>query len=101
MLFAKFIPEVKIMTDSTVLNLGSEALRVFLMVAGPLLAVGLLVGLLISILQATTQIQEQTLVFVPKLLAVGLTLMALSPWMTQVMSSYVRSLVDGMANVLR
>ena len=71
------------------------------MVAGPLLAIGLLVGLLISILQATTQIQEQTLVFVPKLLAVGLTLVGFGTWMIQVIGTFVANLVDAMGNVLR
>jgi len=71
------------------------------MLAGPLLAIGLLVGLLISILQATTQIQEQTLVFVPKLLAVGLTLLAFGSWMLQVMSGFVYGLLTAMGNVLR
>ena len=89
------------MSDAWVMSLGIEALRVFLMVAGPLLSIGLLVGLLISILQATTQIQEQTLVFVPKLLAVGLTLLGFGAWMLQVMSTFVLSLIYAMGNILR
>jgi len=82
-------------------DVGINALRVFLMVAGPLLAIGLIVGLIISILQATTQIQEQTLVFVPKLLAVGLTLIAFGGWMLQIMGTWLLSLLDTMANILR
>ena len=89
------------MSDAFVLSLGIDALRVFLMVAGPLLSIGLLVGLLISILQATTQIQEQTLVFVPKLLAVGLTLLGFGSWMLQVLASFVLGLISAMGNVLR
>ena len=89
------------MTDTFVLSLGLDALRVFLMVAGPLLAIGLIIGLLISILQATTQIQEQTLVFVPKLLAVGFTLLGFGSWMIQVLSSFILSLITAMGNVLR
>ena len=89
------------MTDAWVMGLGINALRVFLMVAGPLLAIGLVVGLVISILQATTQIQEQTLVFVPKLFAVGLTLLGFGAWMLQVMGSFVLGLIYSMGNVLR
>ena len=89
------------MDDAWVLSLGIDALRVFLMVAGPLLVIGLLVGLLISILQATTQIQEQTLVFVPKLLAVGLTLLGFGSWMLQVLGSFINNLLVAMGNVLR
>ena len=58
------------MTDQTVVNIAREAVLTVLLVAGPALGIGMLVGLLVSIFQATTQIQEQTLTFIPKIVAV-------------------------------
>ena len=62
------------MSQAVVLDIMKDALTTIIMIAGPILIVALLVGLLISVLQATTQIQEQTLTFVPKILAVFLAL---------------------------
>jgi flagellar biosynthetic protein FliQ len=75
------------MDTQTVIAIGREALTVTLMVAGPMLLVGLVIGLIISIFQSVTQINEMTLTFVPKILAVALTLLIFLPWM-------VNTLVD-------
>ena len=69
------------MSEVEIIALGKEAVRTVLLVSGPTLGLGLLVGLLVSIFQATTQIQEQTLTFIPKIIAVLLSLVLFGPWM--------------------
>lgn len=69
------------MTPQMVIALGREALTVTLLVAAPMLIFGLLIGLVIAIFQAITQIHEMTLTFVPKILAVALALLVFMPWM--------------------
>ncbi len=81
------------MTELFVINLGREALYTALLVAGPMLGFGLLVGLLVSVLQATTQIQEQTLSFIPKILAVFGALAIFGPWMLRVLLEFSENLL--------
>lgn len=81
------------MTAETVMSMTYVAMQVALMMAGPLLFVTLVVGLVISIFQAATQINEMTLSFIPKLLAVGGTLVLLGPWLISVMVDYIRQLI--------
>ncbi len=81
------------MTTQTVLTLGQQCLETMLMVAAPLLLVGLVVGLVISILQAATQINEMTLSFIPKMLAIFGTMMILGPWMLSTLIDYTRRLI--------
>lgn len=69
------------MTETALIALGRDALLTVLLVAGPMIGLGLLVGLVISIFQATTQIQEQTLTFVPKIVAVLVAGVIFGPWM--------------------
>jgi flagellar biosynthetic protein FliQ len=78
--------------ESTVLDVGNDALYLIMYLAAPLLAAALIVGLLISVLQAATQIQEQTLSFIPKLVAMALALMLMGPWMLQLWISYTQEL---------
>ncbi|NLW60517.1 MAG: flagellar biosynthesis protein FliQ [Firmicutes bacterium] len=80
------------MTDVTVVAIIRQGVTTVLMVAGPMLGVGMIVGLLVSIFQATTQIQEQTLTFIPKLLAVFFTLVLLGPWMLRVLVDFTTEL---------
>ena len=82
------------MTPEAVMSMTYQALRVALVMAGPLLLVILAVGLLISIFQAATQINEMTLSFIPKLLAMAVTLVLLGPWLISTMVDYIRSLLD-------
>ena len=77
-------------------DLGREALWIAVKLALPVLAVGLLVGFVISVLQAATQVQEQTLSFIPKMFAMVLTLFALLPWMVGVLVDYARELITDM-----
>ncbi|MDQ0149915.1 flagellar biosynthesis protein FliQ [Eubacterium multiforme] len=69
------------MSEMAIMTIVKKALSTGVMVAGPILAISLIVGLIISIFQATTQIQEQTLTFVPKLVAIILVLIIGGPWM--------------------
>ena len=80
------------MGSDQAINLGSQALEITLMIALPLMVVGLVVGVVISIIQAVTQIQEQTLSFVPKLLAMAAVLVIAGPWMIDSISGYTRDL---------
>jgi flagellar biosynthetic protein FliQ len=80
------------MSHALVVDLARNAIMTGLLLSGPLLAVALVVGLVISVIQAVTQIQEQTLSFVPKLLAVSGTVLVALPWMIQVMIKYTTEL---------
>ena len=70
------------------MDLGRQALMTTLLIALPLLGVGLIVGVLISILQAVTQVQEMTLTFVPKIIAMALAAIILLPWFLARLSEY-------------
>ena len=86
------------MTQNDVLYLAKEALMAALMIGGPILGVSLLVGLLVSIFQAMTQIQEQTLTFIPKILAIALVMLLLGPWMLDVLTGYTSNLFHDLAS---
>lgn len=85
------------MSQNQVLFLAKEALGTALLVAGPLLGVSLLVGLLVSVFQAMTQIQEQTLSFIPKILATLAVMLVLGPWMLSVITAYTANLFAQLA----
>ena len=85
------------MNQSDVLCLAKEALMTALMIGGPVLGVSLLVGLLVSIFQAMTQIQEQTLTFIPKILAIALVMLLLGPWMLNVITGFTTNLFNDLA----
>ena len=89
------------MTPEFVINLGSEAIKLVLLVSLPLLGVGLVVGLLVAVLQATTQVQEMTLSFVPKIVAVLLTLLAASPWIIQKVAGFTSNLIQSIPKIIR
>lgn len=80
------------MFENVVLGLANQAVVTVLLVSAPMLGVALLTGLLISILQATTQLQEMTLVFVPKIVVVLLIIVIFGPWMLNVMTGYMYDL---------
>ncbi|CAM2174939.1 flagellar biosynthesis protein FliQ [Paraburkholderia sacchari] len=77
------------MTPETVLTLSHEAMYVALLLAAPLLLVSLVVGLVVSLFQAATQINESTLSFIPKLIAIAVTLVIAGPWMLTTMLDYM------------
>ncbi|MGO4392538.1 flagellar biosynthesis protein FliQ [Variovorax sp. M-6] len=80
------------MTPETIMSMGNQAIQVSLVLAAPLLLVALVVGLIISIFQAATQINEATLSFIPKLVAVFATVVVAGPWMLNQMLDYIRTL---------
>ncbi|MFK3660835.1 flagellar biosynthesis protein FliQ [Scandinavium sp. NPDC088450] len=80
------------MTPESVMVLGMQAIKVGLMVSGPLLLVALATGLIISILQAATQINEMTMTFIPKILMIVGVAVALGPWMMKIYIEYTRAL---------
>jgi flagellar biosynthesis protein FliQ len=80
------------MDQDVVINLSTEALSIALKLALPLLLVGLVVGLVVSIIQAVTQIQEQTLSFIPKILAIAAVLVVGGPWMLNQLLGYTADL---------
>lgn len=82
------------MTSQSVLTIAQQALEVTVLISAPLLLTALAVGLLVSIFQAATQINENTLSFVPKLVAIFLTLVIGGPWMLSVMISYIQQLYE-------
>ncbi|HHV94636.1 MAG TPA: flagellar biosynthesis protein FliQ [Firmicutes bacterium] len=88
------------MTELTIMKIAREALVTVIMVAGPVLVLSLLVGLIISIFQATTQIQEQTLTFVPKILTVLGATVLLGPWMLRIMIDFTNRLFNNMTQFI-
>jgi len=80
------------MTQDTVVNLATQAMTLALEVAGPMLLVGLVVGLVVSLFQAVTQIQEQSLSFIPKIVSLALLIVVLGPWMLNQLVTYAQTL---------
>jgi flagellar biosynthesis protein FliQ len=89
------------MNEEVVIQLGQEALKTLAMLSAPLLLSTLVIGLIISIFQALTQINENTLTFVPKMAVIALILIGLGPWMLDTMSSYTVNLFENIATVVR
>ncbi|HEX7645794.1 MAG TPA: flagellar biosynthesis protein FliQ [Noviherbaspirillum sp.] len=88
------------MTPETVMSMGRQAMEVTLMIAAPLLLVALVVGLIVSIFQAATQINESTLSFIPKLIGIFIALIVAGPWMLSVMLDYMRQLFTGIPGMV-
>lgn len=88
------------MTPTTVIEIGRGAMEVALMVSAPLFIAALATGLIISIFQAATQINETTLSFVPKLIAIFVTLILAGPWMIAVMTDYIRRLYEAIPSMI-
>ncbi len=82
------------MDAQMVLKMGQDALLMLIMVSAPILGVALLVGLLVSLFQAVTQINESTLAFVPKLLAVVAVFTLAGPWMLTMLVEYIRRTIE-------
>lgn len=87
--------------DATVLQLGQKAMTMAVLLSAPVLITGLVVGLIISLFQAATQIQEMTISFVPKVLAVALVGLALGPWMLKMLVSFTQELLLGIPNIIQ
>ena len=88
------------MTPESVMTMGRHAMEVTLMIAAPLLLVALVIGLVVSIFQAATQINEATLSFIPKLVGIFVALVVAGPWMLSVMLDYMREVFGGIPNLV-
>jgi flagellar biosynthetic protein FliQ len=88
------------MTPETVMDLAHNALWITVLVAAPLLLVALLTGLIIGMLQAATQVHEQTLSFIPKLLLLVVTLFVAGPWMLRVLTGFTRDLYSSIPTLV-
>lgn len=89
------------MSEAFVVQLGRDAMMTVLLVAAPMLGLGLAIGLVVSILQATTQIQEQTLAFIPKIVAVLVGIVVFGPWMLGVLLDFTRGIFANLHTFVR
>jgi flagellar biosynthetic protein FliQ len=88
------------MNPQTVMALGQNALETTLLISAPLLLSALVVGLVVSIFQAATQINEMTLSFIPKLIAIFAALLVSGPWILTVMTDYMRRLITSIPSLV-
>ena len=88
------------MTEEMVMQIGQNAITTMIYLAGPVLLAAMAVGIVISILQAITQINEQTLTFIPKMIAVILTLVVMAPWMLRVLQDYAITIFGGAGEMI-
>ena len=88
------------MSHALIVDLARNAIMLALLIAGPMLIVALLVGLVVSVLQAVTQIQEQTLAFVPKLVGVSVVFLLALPWVLQLMVKYTTELFRSLPSLI-
>lgn len=88
------------MTPTTVIEIGRQAVEVTLLVSAPLFIAALATGLIVSIFQAATQINEATLSFVPKLVAIFVTMIIAGPWMISVMTDYMQRLFEAIPSMI-
>lgn len=89
------------MTEDLIIRLGQDALRTTALLAGPILIATLVIGLIVSVFQALTQINEATLTFIPKMLIVAVVLVIAGPWMMDVMTSYTVNLFENISGYVR
>jgi len=89
------------MSQDIAIQLGREALFMVMLVSAPMLGLGLIVGVAVSIFQATTQIQEQTLVFVPKIIATFVAILIFGPWILGMLVDFTRELLMSFNSIIR
>ena len=88
------------MNPESVVTIGQQALTVMLLLAAPMLVTSLVIGLIVSVLQAATQINEMTLSFIPKLIAISVALMVAGPWMLKLLVGYTRELFESIPSLI-
>ena len=89
------------MNEMMIIDLGRKTLIMVLILSGPMLVLSLVVGLIVSIFQAATQITEMTLTFIPKLVAMGIALLIFLPWMLQLFKGFFVELLEMIPSMLR
>ncbi len=87
------------MTPELVMEIGQQALRTTLLVAGPMLLAGMVVGLIISIIQAATQVNEMTMTFVPKIVVVFVVMVISLPWAISQLTTFTQSMFDHLSRM--
>jgi flagellar biosynthetic protein FliQ len=87
------------MDEMTVVTLGREALRVALLVGAPMLVAGAVIGLIVSVLQVATSIQDVTITIIPKIVACGLTLLIALPWMIRMLTTFTRQIFQMISTI--
>lgn len=85
------------MTPEFVIDIGRNAVKTVLLISAPMLLAGLVVGLLVSIFQAATQINEQTMTFIPKIVAVLVALILFAPWIIRIMLAFTHNIFQGIS----
>mgnify|MGYP001560962333 CR=1 FL=1 len=88
------------MSSDLTIQIGRDALYMVMLISAPMLGLGLLVGVMVSIFQATTQIQEQTLAFIPKIIAVFVAILVFGPWMLSLLVDYTREIFLSMPTMI-
>lgn len=88
------------MTPELVMDIGRQAIEITMIVSAPLLLAALVVGLIVSVFQAATQINEATLSFIPKLVAMFITLIFAGPWILELMVDYMRRLFESIPQII-
>ena len=89
------------MSEEIVIDIGSQAVMTVLYIAGPMLAAAMIIGIIVSIIQTITQVNEATLTFIPKMFAVVGTLVILAPWMLKIMMKYTASVLTDVSMWIR
>ena len=89
------------MSPDTVINIGKKAVETVLLTSAPMLLSAMVIGLLISIFQAATQINEQTMTFIPKIVAVFLTLLVFGPWIIELLVTFTTGIITQIATIGR
>lgn len=89
------------MSGDMAIQISRDALSMVMLISAPMLGLGLLVGIIVSVFQATTQIQEQTLAFIPKIIAIFVAILVFGPWMLSLMVDYTREIFTNLPNLVR
>ena len=89
------------MSEDMVMQLGADAIKTTVLLASPMLVAAMVVGILVSVLQAVTQINEATLTFIPKMVAIIVVLMVMAPWMLEVLQNYASTVLGTAGEMIR
>jgi flagellar biosynthetic protein FliQ len=89
------------MSEDLVMQIATETMKTMMLIAGPMLIAAMVIGIIVSVLQAITQINEATLTFIPKMIAIVLVLVVLAPWMMEVLQNYSTEIFGNFAAWVR
>ncbi len=89
------------MTEEIVLQIGSDAIKTTIFLAGPMLVAAMVIGIVVSVLQAITQINESTLTFIPKMIAVVVVLVVMAPWMLEILKQYTIDVLSSAGELVK